>query len=780
MARGGGSGSAKEPQAGGSKRAVGLAAAANVDPELARLGLHINFVGGSVRAKQNVITEAARAIGSAKAIEKADSRFKVYVHLSGVSKDGSIAWAVLHGDSLKSSPHAARVQGQIYHLARANDSLRAGGAALMAPSAHMVGDVGGDGDPLARPSRTGRNASMMGSLVTAESELTYGEFLDAMSSPLDKVRPPGAEIVALKRALSDSGSGSGSGSHGSDASAAPSKSGKRLTADDLEAVMDAAALADPASVDSVGAVAEGRAAEDTHDLVPSTAAVAGAAAKLDGATAAPGGAAAAGSGARAATIAVAGDVNVAGFASLPSFKSTKGKGRKKMYDMPIVESLTGPDIYHPDKDTIDLVSSCLTSTRTPLSTVRLVWSCVLNGVVSRNDTASRYRSSCFPAVWPYVTPPPGSLEPFVGKHWDACVKVPNALLNKTKSKSEQLEPDGHTIATLEECPPASDTYTLMADILAGLLLVCGHDHGATVTAQLTLYRVGVPGLTREMRKAARPATRAKTSSKPITTRQTKLPSLAPRSMAGGAGLSFSPAADVLPNKASGAVVSDGAVSSPSGAKADKVTPSTSSRGSTTTTAASTESVNDGAVSPTVGQGRRVLTPGRSSARLATAAAARAAGRQASVLRAAQAAVAVVAEPAKTPPTRKRRAAPAGPSGKERRVSFAPESGGAHNSPTFTATPPQSSAPHAVGSCELLDGDGRVVAHGSADSGRKVLHNRSVPAHLVVVLVSKCVVSELLYPHEEDFPIEAAYSGPRMMSDAVSCYIVWEASKVRAA
>jgi len=166
---------------------------------------------------------------------------------------------------------------------------------------------------------------------------------------------------------------------------------------------------------------------------------------------------------------------------------------------------------------------------------------------------------------------------------------------------------------------------------------------------------------------------------------------------------------------------------------------------------------------------------------ASAAAARVVACQAAVLRAAQVAAAEDLLPLpKSPATRKRRGGAGGGTAAKRRVSFSAMVYGQQGTPAFTTTPPQSSAAETTGPCDLLEGDGQIVARGSGDFGRKVLHGRAVPADLVVVLASDCSEGVYMYPHEQAFPIDGVSSkGSCSLSNAKSAYIAWDKNRVRA-
>jgi len=79
-----------------------------------------------------------------------------------------------------------------------------------------------------------------------------------------------------------------------------------------------------------------------------------------------------------------------------------------------------------------------------------------------------------------------------------------------------------------------------------------------------------------------------------------------------------------------------------------------------------------------------------------------------------------------------------------------------------------------GPCDLLDARGITVANGVADVGRRVLHTRAVPSEFVVIEVKAVAPSRatVIYPHEQQFPVEPPAVPLRLMGDTVGTFIVW--------
>ena len=766
-----------------------MTTAANADPRIARLGLHLNFVCGTSRVNKDVLDHTAAMVAQARAAENAGVRLKMFIQISGVDDRGNIAWAYVHGgDSIKGDEDAMRVQGQLHHLARARESMMMGGSSLTVPTAHYVGHVQGEEAPESRPPRTGRDA-FMSSLVSSGDTLTYGEYLDAMSSPLDKVRPPGEDILSLRRTLEAADGAEPSGpsvSHLGIGSQQEEHHDRPGLLDDAHPSAQTPAVGALAADPVAGRVGDGR-------LVASGVAVGAVAADAGaevGADAADGGAAGA---------VVAGAVATNGGAEMGT--STKGKGwvrRKSLREAPVVESVNRPAINYPSRKTVDLVLDIMQATHTPITTTRRAYSEIMSCRLSRHQGTTRGRKYCVTDIWPLVAPTPGSVLPFKEQYWSARVMVDNRLLNMTLKRMEHKDPAQSTLVTMKECPVPGDSYATMDTLLGSILMLLENDHAAKVTVDNLLYKVGVAPATLSIRRS----TRAKSTRLATPTRQTRLPRLAPAALT-APSLSSAPSSSIPSAGAADAAASAssapntegsalGQSAAPAGlaqaaaprsgavAPGEQVTTSASSGVTAGAPAVvSTEGIRvGGAQRPgTTVQGNNAIR--RTSLR-ASAAAARAAARQAAVLRAAQvAAVEDLMPLPKSPSTRKRRGGADAGTAAKRRVSFAAVVDGQQGTPAFTATPPQSSAPEATGPCDLLGGDGQVVARGSVDYGRKVLHGRAVPADLVVVLVSECSESGYMYPHEQAFPIDGvSSSGSCSLLNAKGAYIAWDKSQVR--
>jgi len=769
-----------------------MTAVANADPRIARLGLHLNFVCGTSRVNKDVLDHTAAMVAQARAAENSGVRLKIFIQISGVDDRGNIAWAYVHGgDSIKDDEDAMRVQGQLHHLARARESMLMGGSSLTVPSAHFVGHVQGEEAPVSRPPHTGRDA-VMSSLVSSGDTLTYGEYLDAMSSPLDKVRPPGEDILSLSRSLEAADREEPSG---------PSVphlgvGSQQEEHQDRPGVLDETHPSTATPPSSVGAAAADAGAGTVDDWRRGASGVAIGDVVADagadvGAGAADGGAAGA-----ASTGAVAAN----GGAAMGT--SNKGKGwvrRKSLREAPVVESVNRPAINYPSRKTVDLVLDIMQATHTPITTTRRAYSEIMSCRLSRHQGTTRGRKYCVTDIWPLVAPTPGSVLPFKEQYWSSQVMVDNRLLNMTLKRMEQKDPTQCTLVTMKECPVPGDSYTTMDTLLGSILMLLENDHAAKVTVDNLLYKVGVAPATLSIRRS----TRAKSTKLTTPTRQTRLPRLAPATLT-APSLSSAPssstasadAAAAAPS-ASPAPTTDGSALAPSVAPAGRARAASPCAGSGApgeqVTASASSGVTAGAPAVVPAEGIRVggaQRPGtpvegdnaiRRTSLRASAAAARAAARQAAVLRAAQVAAAEDLLPLpKSPATRKRRGGAGGGTAAKRRVSFAAMVDGQQGTPAFTATPPQSSAAETTGPCDLLGGDGQVVARGSADYGRKVLHGRAVPANLVVVLVSECSEGDYMYPHEQAFPIDGVSStGSCSLLKAKGAYIAWDKNQVRA-
>jgi len=771
-----------------------MTVAAHADPRIARLGLHLNLVCGTSRVNKDVLAHTAAMIAQARAAESAGVRLKMFIQISGVDDRGNIAWAYVHGgDSIKDDEDAMRVQGQLHHLARARESMSMGGASLTVPSAHFVGHVEGEEAPESRPPRTGRDA-VMSSLVSSGDTLTYGEYLDAMSSPLDKVRSPGEDILSLRRSLEAADRAEPSRPSVSHLGIGSQQEEHR---DRPGLFDDAHPSAQTLAGDSrsVGAVAADPVAGRVGDGRPGASGVAvGAAAEDAGAEvsadAADGGVAGA---------LVAGAVAASGGAEMGT--STKGKGwvrRKSPREAPVVESVERPSINYPSRKTVDLVLDIMQATLTPITTTRRAYSEIMSCRLSRHQGTTRGRKYCVTDIWPLVAPAPGSVLPFKEQYWSARVMVENRLLNINLKRMEHKDPAQATLGTIKECPVPGDSYATMDTLLGSIFMLLENDDAAKVTVDNLLYKLVVAPATLSIRRS----TRAKSTILATPTRQTRLPRLAPAPLTAASFSSAPSSSTPLAGTAHAAPSATSAPTTEGSALAQSAAPAEPARAagglagavapSEQVTTSPSSGVTAGAPAVVSSEDTRVggaQQPGpteqgnnhiRRTSLRTSAAAARAAARQAVVLRAAQVAAAEDLMPLpKNPSTLKRRGGAAGGTSAKRRVSFAVMAGGQQYTPAFTATPPQSSAPEAMGACDLLGSDGQVVARGSADYGRKVLHGRAVPADLVVVLVSDCSESGYMYPHEQTFPIDGVSSSHSCsLLNAKGAYIAWDKSHVR--
>lgn len=428
----------------------------------------------------------------------------------------------------------------------------------------------------------------------------------------------------------------------------------------------------------------------------------------------------------------------------------------------VIESSQAHPPHQPSSRSVAFMDTLLSANRSRARTLRATLKSAVMFITSRAGTIPRNFQDCTGSWWPYVLVQPGSGAPASEREqWQYGVNVPTRMVTTTR-RSRSSSAEGFTLVVLDKIP-TNDSQSSQNEVVASLLLLWDKDVGVQRTLLDALYAA---------RSASPAKARTPGGTVPAQTAQPRgsATALAPASATSGASPPSHPSdrpGAAQPRALSPAVLPASATTGTSTVAVPNGGPS----------AAPLPSSAPGVVPASAASG---ASPAEQVGGALSADASAPAAQTADADRTPSGATQVGSVPGNLPLGGA--TAAAAPVGSVLPIPAARFEGtGAAPAPSLGL--PAAAVPAAGRNplwgldplpVSLLDAVGDIVARGSVDTARRVLHGRAVPMELVVVLVSEVRKPHALYPHAERFPVELyGDADGTTMSKTISTYIVWE-------